>query len=95
MVNLVISGHIAATWYMVGLIWFVQLVHYPMMDRAADFIEYERVHCQKTTRAVGPAMLIEIATLVVWGILQPELLVDPLYIGLASLLGIIWVSTAC
>ena len=95
MMSLVISGHIAATWYMVGLIWFVQLVHYPMMDRAADFIEYERVHCQKTTWAVGPAMLIEIATLVVWGIFQPELLVDPLYIGLASLLGIIWVSTAC
>ena len=24
--------HIAVTWYMTGVIWFVQLVHYPLMD---------------------------------------------------------------
>ena len=95
MVNFVIAAHVAATWYMVGLIWFVQLVHYPMMDRAADFTEYERVHCRRTTWAVGPAMLVEVSTLLIWAYFAPELLQSPLFLGLGVLVAIIWVSTAC
>ena len=94
MFNLVVAAHIAATWYMVGLIWFVQIVHYPMMDRAADFTEYERVHCQRTTWAVGPAMLVEISTLFIWAWSDPQVLQGPLFLGLGILLAIIWASTA-
>ena len=93
--TLVITAHVAATWYMVGLIWFVQLVHYPLMDRAADFTEYERAHCQRTTWAVGPAMLVEVSTLLSLGWLDPQLLQSPLFLGLGGLLVIIWLSTAC
>lgn len=53
-----------ATLYMTGLIWFVQLVHYPMFANVpADvFVEYERIHQARTTWAVGPMMLLELFT---------------------------------
>lgn len=53
-----------ASLYMAGLIWFVQLVHYPMFADvpADDFVEYERIHQARTAWAVGPMMLLEVAT---------------------------------
>ena len=49
---------------MMGLIWFVQLVHYPLFAQVGEHthILYHRIHIQWTTWAVGPAMLIELAT---------------------------------
>ncbi len=53
-----------ASLYMTGLIWFVQLVHYPMFGDVPEevFIEYERIHQARTTWAVGPMMLLELGT---------------------------------
>lgn len=57
-------AHAASTWFMTGLIWFVQIVHYPLFGRvgAAAFTEYERIHQRRTTWVVAPVMLIELAT---------------------------------
>ncbi len=50
----------AFTWALVGLIWFVQLVHYPLYSKIkSGFIEYERSHIRRTGCFVGPMMLIE------------------------------------
>ena len=40
--ELVLLVHAAATWFMLGLIWFVQLTHYPLFDRvqAERFAEF-------------------------------------------------------
>ena len=49
---------------MAGLIWFVQVVHYPLMahvDRGR-FDEYERRHMNLTTWVVAPPMWIELGT---------------------------------
>ncbi|TWU00380.1 hypothetical protein Pla108_13290 [Botrimarina colliarenosi] len=53
-----------ASIYMTGLIWMVQLVHYPMMAEvpAERFVEWERVNVVRTGWAVGPMMLLEIGT---------------------------------
>lgn len=50
--------------YMTGVIWFVQLVHYPMFANVPreQFVEYERIHQARTTWAVGPPMLAEFFT---------------------------------
>lgn len=50
-----------ATMYMVGLIWMVQIVHYPLLslvsvERAPDIA---REHQHRTGNVVGPAMVIE------------------------------------
>lgn len=57
------------TLYMTGLIWFVQLVHYPMFANvpAESFVEYERIHQIRTTWAVAPMLFEAItAVLMLW-----------------------------
>jgi hypothetical protein len=83
--------HTAATLYMAGVIWFVQIVHYPLFSRVGQpgFSEYEREHVRRTGRVVAGPMLAELASAmaVVWvvgGTLA--------WIGLA-LVGVIWMST--
>jgi uncharacterized membrane protein len=93
---IVLYLHVAATLYMTGLIWFVQLVHYPLMARVGEqvFAEYEVEHQRRTGWAVGPAMLIEMVT-AVWLLIMPVETLGPTigWIGL-GLLVVIWISTA-
>ncbi len=56
----------AATWVMCGVIWFVQLVHYPLFpafDRAA-FRPTMLAHQRRTTWVVFPPMVLELVTAV-------------------------------
>jgi len=59
--GVLLSVHMAATSAMVGLIWFVQVVHYPLFDAVgpADFVAYEVAHRRRTSWVVGPLMGIE------------------------------------
>ena len=54
----------AATFFMVGLIWFVQVVHYPLFAKVGEleFAGYHLLHSSRTTWVVLPAMAIELAT---------------------------------
>ncbi len=94
--SLIPLAHAGATWFMVGLIWFVQVVHYPLMGEVpTDALSaYARTHQRRTTWIVGPVMLLEggSALLLVW--LPPAELAGTLmrWIGLA-LLVLIWIST--
>jgi hypothetical protein len=88
--------HAAATGVMTGLIWFVQVVHYPLLARvgAASFVEYEQAHVRRTTWVVAPAMLVEAATATVLpfvSLTQPGRALA--WSGLA-LLAAVWMSTA-
>ncbi len=58
--------NLISTWYMVGLIWMVQIVHYKMFDRvgAEQFVRYEADHNRLITPVVGLPMLVEITTAV-------------------------------
>lgn len=58
--------HAAATWFLVGLIWIIQVVHYPLFARVGEdgFVAYEAAHTRLISLVVGPAMLVEgVATL--------------------------------
>lgn len=56
--------HFASVAFMTGLIWLVQVVHYPLMNRVdpAQFTSFHAVHSTRITFIVGPAMLVELAT---------------------------------
>jgi len=56
MIEVLLVAHAAATLVMVGVIWFVQVVHYPLMARvsASEFAAYEREHQNRTTFVVAP-----------------------------------------
>lgn len=87
--------HVLSTLYMVGLIWFVQLVHYPLFARVGpdEFVDYEAHHTRLTGRAVIPAMLVELGT-AGWLAFNPGAIPDALTIaGLALVIGI-WGTTA-
>lgn len=83
----VLTAHLAATAAMTGLIWFVQVVHYPLFAAvgAGGFAAYERAHQQRTSLVVGPLMGLEGAT-AVWLVFQPPT-------GLGSALPLIALGT--
>lgn len=60
----VLQAHVAVTLFMTGLIWFVQIVHYPLfaMVKGQFFSLYHTTHTQLTTWVVGVPMLAEAAT---------------------------------
>ena len=87
--------HGAATLAMVGLIWFVQVVHYPLFASVGHqhFTEYEWLHQARTAQVVGPLMLTEAltATLLLLVDLTPTGR-NLTWLGMALLL-VIWLST--
>ncbi|MDY3557576.1 hypothetical protein R5W23_000103 [Gemmata sp. JC673] len=87
--------HLVATLFMVGVIWFVQVVHYPLLARVgrADFEEYEQAHVRLTGWVVAPPMLTELVTAVLLLWVRPDRV--PLWaIGAGLALVVVnWVST--
>ena len=85
--------HAGATLAMTGLIWFVQIVHYPLFPLAAedDFPTFAAAHQQRTTWVVGPLMILEAvtATLLLFSSYSPI----AVRLGWLALLSI-WLSTA-
>jgi hypothetical protein len=94
LVPILLLTNLAATLFMTGLIWFVQIVHYAMFgDVGRDgFAAYHTRHMARTTWVVAPVMIAEGIS----GVLFP-FFVDasskPLaWLALALLL-LVWVST--
>ncbi|MCP9235947.1 hypothetical protein [Lewinella sp. JB7] len=59
---------LATSWFLCGLIWVVQLVHYPAFRFVADFPAFHRHHTASIGVVVGPLMIVELlaASLVVY-----------------------------
>ena len=81
---------------MVGLIWFVQIVHYPLFGRVGreGFAEYSQAHSLLTGLVVGPPMLVETGTAVALVARPPDGV--PFSLPLLGLvfLAAVWLSTA-
>ncbi len=91
----VLLAHFAATLFMSGVIWFVQVVHYPLFSQVhgSEFNAYAAAHGRLTTWVVAVPMLVELATgaLLLWR--RPEEVgLTPIAIGFALLI-VIWLST--
>ena len=94
--DMIFAAQMVATLFMVGLIWFVQLVHYPLFALVGEtgFSAYEQSHSRRITTIVGPAMLIEGVTsaLLFWHRV-PGIPFWMVSLGMI-LLVVIWISTA-
>ena len=88
--------HLLATLTMLGAIWIVQVVHYPLFAGVgeAGWSVYEAGHQSRITFVVGPLMVLELVTAVWLVVDRPEAL--PLWSVIAGvvLVGVIWASTA-
>ena len=88
--------NLASTWFMVGLIWLIQLVHYPLFNYVGseEFRVFHENHKILITPVVGIVMIVELVTSII-------IIFQPTYgirnwssiVGII-LLGIIWFSTA-
>ncbi len=96
--RLLLPLQLLATLAMFGLIWFVQIIHYPLFLAvpAAQFPAYEAAHANRTTYVVAPLMLLELAT--AGALLLPHLrpsFITPVEAWLgAVLVAVLWLSTA-
>ena len=86
-----LAAQVVVTLALTGLVWFVQVVHYPLFARVepGSFATYEREHTRRTTWIVAPLMIVE-------AVVASALLV--LDAGPATALGVlllvgIWAST--
>ncbi|MCB9844824.1 MAG: hypothetical protein H6811_02395 [Phycisphaeraceae bacterium] len=81
---------------MVGVIWFVQVVHYPLLARVGTgvFAGYHAAHVRRTSMVVMLPMLVEVVASVMLVVRAGEA-GPPRWMGLAGLvlLAIVWVST--
>lgn len=92
----VFLAQLMATGVMIGVIWIVQLVHYPLFASVGpgEFVAYHHDHVRLITYIVGPAMLVELAG-AVYLFANP---IEPIpawaiMLGL-GLIGVAWVTTA-
>jgi hypothetical protein len=88
---LLLAVHLAATMAMFGVIWFVQVVHYPLFAAVGrpEFAEYEAQHVRRTGWVVGPLMAIEVlAAIAILFFARDEVGLALPLVGLALLLAI-------
>lgn len=89
-------ANLVSTLFMIGLIWMVQVVHYPLFNDvgAENYISYQQRHQSNITLIVGPMMLIELVTafMLVWYRLD-GIDMTFVYVGI-GLVVLIWLSTA-
>ena len=94
--RLLLLAHAAATVFMVGLIWFVQVVHYPLFADVGreGFAAYHASHSRRTTWVVGPVMAAEALCALLLVARRPPGV--PLGLALAGLvlLGVVQAGTA-
>lgn len=78
--------------FLTGLIWVIQILHYPAFARIANdqFAMFHLEHSNRITWIVGPVMLLELATAVLALYLLPESIE---YWVSGGMLIVIWLST--
>ena len=86
--------HLIATSVMVGVIWVIQLVHYPSFHfiELKQYTTFQRFHMSRISYVVIPAMLTELFTLILIVISMDQ--IDTLVAASAILLIFIWLMTA-
>lgn len=88
--------NLAATLLMTGVIWMIQLVHYPLFNRVGleAFREYQLAHMNAITLLVMPLMLIELITAFLLALTPPPQIPAFIWWIAFGLVGIVWIMTA-
>lgn len=95
MEKIILLANVAASLYLTGLIWVVQIVQYPFFSFVdpKKFAAYHAAYTFWITPVVAPAMLVELATAVLLIFYRPEN-ISPKLVWLAlALTAITWAST--
>lgn len=96
MTDFVFLIHAGATLFLVGLIWTIQIVHYPLFESVGtqNYAVYQASHMSRITYVVAPVMLAELGTAVYFSFVNYEP-IDRILFWIGLMLAIlIWISTA-
>ncbi len=87
--------HVATTIFLVGLIWVVQVVHYPLFALVGTerFHDYSRSHTRLITWLVAPTMLTEVGSGLILFFVRPSGLSLSVLVFSFGLIIVIWLST--
>ena len=93
--EIILAAQAVASAAMCGLIWFVQLVHYPLFARtdAAHAADYADENQHRTAPVVIPPMLIEAATAAIIAITPPPAIGRPAALTGLAMVAALWLST--
>jgi hypothetical protein len=93
--HLVLVAQLSASAFMAGVIWLVQLVHYPMFFAVTDDRAQERFRANRrwTAAVVIPPMLVEGVTAALVAIDPPPGVGRPVALVGLVLVAILWLST--
>lgn len=94
--RLLLLAHAGATVFMVGLIWFVQVVHYPLFAGVGreGFAAYHALHSRRTGWVVGPVMAAEALCALALLVRRPAGVRPGLALAGLVLLGVVQAGTA-
>ena len=61
-IEILSEAHFLSTSLMVGIIWVIQLLHYPTFHfiKESDYVEFQHFHMQRISFIVVPVMIIEL-----------------------------------
>lgn len=91
-----LAAQFAATWFMVGLIWTIQLVHYPLFPLVGEgtFLRYEAEHTRRMGWLLAIPASVEVVTAAALVFNRPPEVALALVVLAGAVLAALWVTTA-
>jgi len=96
MTRITLALNAASTFMMMGIVWFAQVVHYPLLDEVGfeALPSYQRLNIQLTTSLAGPIMAMEAGTALILAWKRPAAVSRSAAMTGLALVAVIWISTA-
>jgi len=90
-----VLANLVVTAYLTGLIWTIQVVHYPLFAYVGDraFAAYHGLHTQRITIVVGLPMVVELALGALLVAFRPTMFPAVAAWACLSLTALVWLST--
>jgi hypothetical protein len=88
-------ANMGAAWFLAGLIWTIQLVHYPLFSYAnpETFAQMHAAHSARISLIVMPVMILELGAAIFLVMQPPAVPAWAAWLSLA-LVGVAWLTTA-
>lgn len=83
--------HLASCLMMTGIIWYVQIAHYPLLRQIRDIPAYEKRYYPLASIVIIPIMAVEAITAI--AITVGRVFIDPYWYASLGLLGLVWLVT--
>ncbi len=90
-----VVAHACATWFLVGMIWFVQYVHYPLFANVGDaeYVEFQAEHVSRIGLVLALPWITEgVTTLGLLGLAQRGRELVVVLAGAAAAAGVLLIS---